>query len=36
MHNVKKFLIGTVMVFASLVVIKFIGKRVPAVDSLIS
>lgn len=36
MHAVKKFLIGTVMVFISLVVIKQVASRVPALGSLIS
>ncbi len=36
MHIVKKFLVGTVMVFLSLILIKQVAARVPAVGSLIS
>ncbi len=35
MHAVKKFLVGTVMVFLSLVLIKQVANRVPALGQLI-
>lgn len=35
MSALKKFLVGTVMVFLSLVVIKQVANRVPAVAALI-
>ena len=36
MHFVKKFLVGTVMVFLSLILIKQVASRVPALAALIS
>lgn len=36
MHFVKKFLIGTAMVFLSLILIKQVASRVPALGALIS